>query len=193
MSNAFSRPLAQFRLRLALRSEMMRSGRVKSWSEANAVLSELNTDAINQAMEMVQANPSAYGIRLQQFNAGIRKLGDGSIIQAILDFLQSPLGQALIQALMALLLGMFNTTDASTESTPQAMTAEVEDVMTSILGQPAASLPHSLVLPAGVDWAKIKEGLQRWLPMLKLIAATTANKYDDAVVAFLESLLASVQ
>ena len=33
-------------------------------------------------------------------------LGDGSILQAILDFLNSPLGQELLKALMKLLLGL---------------------------------------------------------------------------------------
>lgn len=194
MSNAFNRPLAQLRIRLATRAALLNSGKVRSWSEANAVVSEINTETIGQAVEMVQANPQAFGVRGQSFTAGIRKLGDGGLIDKILEFLQSPLGQALIQALMKLLLGgLLGESEVQDEGQgqPQAMTADVESVMTNILGRPP--MPAGVAMPANVDWEKVKEGLRRWLPMLKLIAMTTNNKYDDAVVQFLETLLSSGQ
>ena len=36
----------------------------------------------------------------------------------------------------------------------------------------------------------LKKGIEALLPILKLLAARTANKYDDAVVAFLELYVA---
>ena len=37
----------------------------------------------------------------------------------------------------------------------------------------------------------VKNGLKRLMPVLETVAAITPNKYDDAAVAFLKSLLAA--
>lgn len=41
----------------------------------------------------------------------------------------------------------------------------------------------------GLALPDVKEGLRRLLPILKTVAKLTPNKFDDAAVTFLESLL----
>lgn len=44
---------------------------------------------------------------------------------------------------------------------------------------------------AGVSLEDVKEGLKRLMPLLETAARLTPNKYDDAAVVFLKSLLAA--
>lgn len=41
----------------------------------------------------------------------------------------------------------------------------------------------------GLDWSRVKRGLERLLTIAEPIARLTPNPYDDAAVAFLRSLL----
>jgi len=42
-----------------------------------------------------------------------------------------------------------------------------------------------------MEWETIKAGLRKLLPVMKVAAAITPNRVDDAAVRFLESLLAA--
>lgn len=90
-------PLFNTRLRLAARAELRSRG--YSFGEINDIVWAADDDVIDAAIE--QAELDAPGVK-----AALGALGDGTIIQAIIDFLKSPAGQALLQALIALLLGM---------------------------------------------------------------------------------------
>lgn len=45
----------------------------------------------------------------------------------------------------------------------------------------------------GLDWDKVRKGLERMLPILSTIAALTPNQFDDLAVAFLKLLVAEKQ
>lgn len=47
----------------------------------------------------------------------------------------------------------------------------------------------ALAKGAGLDWAKVKIGLLRFLPILEMISRITPNKYDDLAIAFLKQLM----
>ena len=64
--------------------------------ETRRLAASVDDDTIHLAMSM--APPSVAN--------AVGALGDGSILQAILDFFASPLGQQLIQLLVSLLLGL---------------------------------------------------------------------------------------
>lgn len=46
-------------------------------------------------------------------------------------------------------------------------------------------------MPKSVNKSDVVKGLERILPIARLIASNTPNKYDDAAVSFLEQLLAA--
>lgn len=64
--------------------------------EARKLASSVDDDTIQLAMSM--APPEVVG--------AVGALGDGTILQAIIDFFKSPLGQQLIQLILSLLLGL---------------------------------------------------------------------------------------
>ncbi len=41
----------------------------------------------------------------------------------------------------------------------------------------------------GLDWVKVKKGLERLLPIAAMLARVTPNPYDDLAVAFLQSII----
>jgi hypothetical protein len=51
--------------------------------------------------------------------------------------------------------------------------------------------PLAAAAAAGLSIDDVRKGLVRLLPVLKTIAALTPNTFDDAAVAFIESLLAA--
>jgi hypothetical protein len=63
---------------------------------------------INEAMQHVdgQAVSAAAMMAGPEVEGAVGKLGDGTILQAILDFLKSPQGQQLIDALVKMLLAL---------------------------------------------------------------------------------------
>ena len=60
-----------------------------------------------------------------------------------------------------------------------------EDKKASKKARKAAGMPK-LSKVAALDPKAIKSGIQVSLPLLSMLATRTANKYDDALVAFLE-------
>lgn len=64
--------------------------------EARRLAASIDEDTLHLAMSM--APPAVV--------SAVVPVGDGGIIQAILDFFASPLGQQLIQILISLLLGL---------------------------------------------------------------------------------------
>jgi hypothetical protein len=62
--------------------------------DVNDVLSDVTDDVIDAEIVALNLPPM------------VGAIGDGSIIQAILDFFKSPEGQALIAALVKMLLGL---------------------------------------------------------------------------------------
>lgn len=80
--------------RLACRRELRRQGH--SFSEITELLDAADDDVIDAAAvsATVEIPPTTGAI------------GDGTIIRAIVDFLRSEQGQALIRALIALLMGL---------------------------------------------------------------------------------------
>lgn len=89
-------------VRLAARRELRSQG--KSLRETRELLDAATDDLIDTATAAVEAAAQVPG----EFRLGAGKLGaigDGSIIKAIMDFLASPTGQAIIAMLLKLLLG----------------------------------------------------------------------------------------
>ncbi len=46
---------------------------------------------------------------------------------------------------------------------------------------------------AGLDWAKVKKGLARFIPILEMVSRLTPNKYDDLAIEFLKQLIDNEQ
>ncbi len=67
-----------------------------SFRQINDAMSQVDSQAITAAAMM--AGPETEG--------EVGKFGDGTIIQAIMDFLKSPQGQALIDALVKMLIAL---------------------------------------------------------------------------------------
>lgn len=82
-------PLARVAVRRELRS------RGASFRESFVLAASLTADDIDGAVQAVEGAPAAVGA-----------IGDGSVLKAIADFFASPLGQALIQLLASLLMGL---------------------------------------------------------------------------------------
>lgn len=70
--------------------------------EARRLASTVDYDTIQTAAACCSETVQAKVAEIFAPNA----LGDGTILQAILDFFKSPLGQELLRALMSLLLGL---------------------------------------------------------------------------------------
>ncbi len=79
--------------RAAVRRELRSRG--VSFRESFVLAASLTDDDIDGAVQAVEGCPEAVG-----------KIGDGTIIRAIAEFFESPLGKALIQLLTSLLLGL---------------------------------------------------------------------------------------
>lgn len=86
-------PIFYLRTRLELRKALRHRG--MNFLDINAVMADLKDEAIDS---VVKAMP--------EVTAAVGAFGDGSIIQAIIDFFASPAGQALIQALISILIGL---------------------------------------------------------------------------------------
>lgn len=84
--------LFHMHLRLAMRRELRRQG--KTSAQINALMAGCDEDVVDEAISQAKAT------------AEVAALGDGTILQAILDFLNSPLGKAIIAAIIALLGGL---------------------------------------------------------------------------------------
>ena len=65
-----------------------------SMADARELASELDDETINAGMKQVEGVAEA-----------VNALGDGHILQMLIDFISSPAGQALIKLLISLLLG----------------------------------------------------------------------------------------
>lgn len=83
-------PLLKLRVRTALRAQG------KSWSEVNGIMDGWDDSLPDMAATMLPDDAK---------DAAVGALGDGTLIQALIDFLKSPAGQALIAMLIKLLLG----------------------------------------------------------------------------------------
>lgn len=81
-------------LRLRCRSELRRQGR--NYSEINSIMDGWDDAVVPIAVAMLPPEHA------DEFGA----LGDGTIIQAIIEFLKSPAGQMLIQLILSLLMGL---------------------------------------------------------------------------------------
>jgi len=86
-------PIQMMVVRSEVRRELLAKG--KSRSEINQYIDNIDEDAISSAIEVTKTDMSTMPVG---------KLGDGTIIQAILAFLKSPQGQQLIAALVQMLL-----------------------------------------------------------------------------------------
>lgn len=87
-----SHPLLTFYAKVHARRELSNQG--YSFRQINEAMSHVDGQAVSAAA--FSAGPEVEG--------AVGKLGDGTIIQAIVDFLKSPQGQALIQALVQMLI-----------------------------------------------------------------------------------------
>lgn len=90
MAHPFLYPLA----RAAARRELRRQG--KSFSESFRLVDDATDEMVDVAVAYAGVGPVAV----------MQGLGDGKIIDAILEFLRSEQGQAVIAALVKLLLGL---------------------------------------------------------------------------------------
>ena len=81
-------------LRLRCRAELRRQG--KGPSEINSIMANWDDDMV----------PVAVGMLNEEQQAAVGALGDGTILEKILEFLKSPAGQALLQILLQLLMGL---------------------------------------------------------------------------------------
>lgn len=90
-------PLFKLRLRLAVRSEL--AGRGLSRRQIRDRLDELDDDLVETAIVQTGAKDAVFALE-----HGVTAIGDGSILKAILEFLQSDLGQAIIKFIIGLLL-----------------------------------------------------------------------------------------
>jgi len=88
-------PLQLFVVRNQVRQKLREHG--VSRSAINSVIDSVDEDSVAVAAESASVSMSAMPVG---------KLGDGTILNAIMDFLKSPQGQALIDALMKMLLGL---------------------------------------------------------------------------------------
>lgn len=81
----------------AVRSEARRLLRDKGYtrSQINSVIDNVDEDSVAMAAQISKTDLSAMPVG---------QLGDGTIIQAIIAFFQSPTGQALIAALVQMLI-----------------------------------------------------------------------------------------
>lgn len=86
-------PVQMMCVKAAVRRELLAKG--KSRSEINQYIDNIDEDAVSSAAESNDVSMAAMPVG---------KLGDGTIIQAILGFLKSPQGQQLIAALVQMLL-----------------------------------------------------------------------------------------
>lgn len=82
------RPLQLLKLRIQVRRELQRHG--YSNSLINEVIGEVNTPNVQKCAAEV----------------GIQEFGDGSLIDLIREFFKSPAGQALLDALVKMLLAL---------------------------------------------------------------------------------------
>lgn len=85
-------PLFYFRVRLALRDELMERG--LSRSEANVKVKTLTRDDIDSGLDMT-ADAEA-----------MSRIGDGKILARIVAFLKSDAGKALIRVLLSILVAI---------------------------------------------------------------------------------------
>lgn len=92
--------LIGIRLRLA----MVAKG-IGFWDRQRA-MANYSPDMIPIAEGMCGTTVPAQFLAEPVADGAVGALGDGTILQAIIDFLKSPAGQALIQALLALLIGL---------------------------------------------------------------------------------------
>lgn len=83
-------PLLKLRVRAGLRAQG------KGFSEINSIMDGWDDELPSIAAGMLPEAESA---------AAVGALGDGTLIQALIDFLKSPAGQALVQLIIKLLLG----------------------------------------------------------------------------------------
>ncbi len=80
-------------LRLSCRATLRKQGR--GFGEINSIMDGWDDDLVPMAVEMLPPEHAD----------AVGALGDGTLIQALIDFLKSPAGQALIAMLIKLLLG----------------------------------------------------------------------------------------
>ncbi len=85
-------PLFYFRVRLAVRDELMTRGLTRA--EANVKVSSLTRDDIDSGVELTE-NVEA-----------VSAIGDGKILQKIVSFLRSDAGKALIRVLLSILVAI---------------------------------------------------------------------------------------
>lgn len=88
-----SHPFYYMRVRLATRAKLREQGYRPR--EIDDLLDGATSDVIDHAATLASAEPPKMGA-----------IGDGSILAAIIAFIQSPAGQALIAALLKLLVGV---------------------------------------------------------------------------------------
>lgn len=89
-----SHPLLTFYAKVHARRELSKQG--YSFRQINDAMSQVDGQAVDAAA--FSAGPDA--------EKAVGALGDGQIIQAILDFLKSPQGQALLDALVKMLIAL---------------------------------------------------------------------------------------
>lgn len=81
-------------LKIQVRNGLRRQG--KSFSEINSIMDGWDDGLPDIAASMLPGEHQA---------AAVGAIGDGTLIQALIEFLKSPAGQALIAMLIKLLLG----------------------------------------------------------------------------------------
>lgn len=89
-----SHPLLTFYAKVHARRKLAADG--YSFRQINDAMSQVDTQAVEAAA--FSAGP--------EVESAVGKLGDGTILQAIIDFLKSPQGQALIDALVKMLIAL---------------------------------------------------------------------------------------
>jgi len=92
-----SHPLLTFYAKVHARRELSKEG--YSRRQINDVMGQVDGEAIDAAAALA-------GPETESEVGKVSAIGDGTILAAIMAFLQSPQGQALIAALMKMLLGL---------------------------------------------------------------------------------------
>lgn len=90
-------PLFNLRLRLRVRDELANRGLTRR--QIRDRLDELDETLVGTALAQAGAVEAVYALE-----NGVGAIGDGTILKAIMDFLKSDLGQALIKIILGFLI-----------------------------------------------------------------------------------------